>query len=163
MVRYLHTEVDRAALAELPRPRLSRRLLDWVLPLLAAGALASGWLGGHRAALPQMLWGLLIVHALCVIVFGSVVRAAPATLLAAALASPLFAFSPRNETGRLAAFVEALWRAPTLADREGLSHVASLQDWRQNRFTRVLLVAFGISVGSSLAAGLGTLWLLTRL
>jgi pheromone shutdown-related protein TraB len=163
MVRYLHTEVDRAALTELPRPRLSRRLLDWVLPLIGAGAIASGFLGGHRAALPQMLWGLLIVHGFCVIVFGSVVRAAPATLLTAAVASPLFAFAPRNETGRLAAFVEALWRAPTLADREGLSHVASLQDWRQNRFTRVLLVAFGISVGSSLAAGLGTLWLLTRL
>jgi pheromone shutdown protein TraB len=110
-----------------------------------------------------MLWGVCIVHAVCVLGLGLLVRAGPLTLFSAVLASPLYALVPERTPGRLAAFVEAWWRTPTLADREGLSQVASLRDWFQNRFTRVLLVGFAVSVGSSIAAGLGTLWLLTRL
>ena len=41
-----------------------------------------------------------------------------------------------------------------------LSQVASLRDWYQNRFTRVLLVGFAVTVGSRVAAVLGVLWLL---
>jgi len=60
----------------------------------------------------------------------------------------------------VAAFLEASLRQPTLGDREGLSQVASLQDWFQNRFTRVLLVGFAVTIGSSVASVFGVIWLL---
>lgn len=163
MVRYLNVEVDREALAQIPAPAWSRRAARWLVPLVGLGALVWASTVGHRSLLPQMLWGLCVVHAVCVLGLGSLVRAGPLTLLSAALSSPFFAFIPESNPGRLAALVEAWWRTPTLADREGLSQVSSLRDWFQNRFTRVLLVGFAVTVASSIAAGLGTLWLLTRL
>jgi pheromone shutdown protein TraB len=63
----------------------------------------------------------------------------------------------------LAAWVEAALRRPTLADREGLSQVASLADWRQNRFTRVLIIGFATTVGSTLGAIVGTIIVLALL
>jgi pheromone shutdown protein TraB len=63
------------------------------------------------------------------------------------------------DAGQWAAFLQARTRPPELADREGLSQVSSLAEWYANRFTRVLLVGFLVSIGSASAAALGVLWL----
>jgi pheromone shutdown protein TraB len=63
----------------------------------------------------------------------------------------------------LAAWVEATLRRPTLADCEGLGQVASLADWRQNRFTRVLIVGFAATAGAALGAVFATIALLALL
>lgn len=159
MVRYLNTVVDRQQLSEIPPPSWTRRLSRWVLPALGLVALYLGLRQGLEQLRP-MLIGLGIVHGVCVLAPALLVRAQPATLLVAPLASLLFAFLPQSEAGRLAAWLEAKQRPPTLEDREALSKVASLRDWRQNRFTRVLLVGFAVTAGSALAALLGVLWLL---
>jgi pheromone shutdown-related protein TraB len=173
MVGYLHTPVDRDALSQIPPPSWLRRVASWVLPLLGLGALVSallsstawsaGW-GGHFETpgqrLRRMLIGLVLIHALCVIGPAVLARARLLTLLLAPLASSVLSFLPRADAGRVAAFLEASLRRPTLADREGLSQVASLQDWFQNRFTRVLLVGFAVTVGSSVASAFGVIWLL---
>ena len=90
-----------------------------------------------------------------VAMFALLARAQLLTVLAAALAAPITALIPRLDAGVLAAWVEAALRRPSVADCEGLSRVASLADWRQNRFTRVLLVGFATSVGSTLGALVG--------
>jgi pheromone shutdown-related protein TraB len=163
MVGYLHTPVDRDALSQLPSPSWLRRVSGWVLPLLGLGAWAlAGYLGDAASTgerLRRMLIGLVIIHALCVVGPAVLARARLLTLLVAPLASLLVAFLPRADAGRVAAYVEASLRRPSLADREGLSQVASLRDWFQNRFTRVLLVGFAVTVGSSVAACLGVIWL----
>ena len=171
MVGYLNTPVDRDALSQIPPPSWLRRIAGWVLPLLGLGALASvllssaAWVdGGHFETpghrLRRMLVGLVLIHALCVIGPAVLARARLLTLLLAPLASSVLSFLPRADAGRMAAFLEASLRQPTLGDREGLSQVASLQDWFQNRFTRVLLVGFAVTIGSSVASAFGVLWLL---
>ena len=174
MVGYLNTSVDRDALSQIPPPSWLRRISSWVLPLLGLLALASatlsstawsaGWESGHFETLGQrlrrMLIGLVLIHSLCVIGPAVLARARLLTLLLAPLASSVLSFLPRADAGRVAAFVEASLRRPTLADREGLSQVASLQDWFQNRFTRVLLVGFAVTIGSSVASAFGVIWLL---
>ncbi|HEU4577979.1 MAG TPA: TraB/GumN family protein [Polyangiaceae bacterium] len=174
MVGYLHTPVDREALSQIPPPSWLRRVGSWVLPVLGLGALASaffssaawsaGWDGGHFETpgqrLRRMLVGLVLIHALSVIAPAALARARWLTLLLAPLASSVLAFLPRADAGRMAAFLEASLRPPTVADREGLSQVASLQDWFQNRFTRVLLVGFAVTIGSKVAAACGVAWLL---
>jgi pheromone shutdown-related protein TraB len=158
MVGYLHTPVDRDALSQIPPPSWLRRVSSWVLPLLGVGACVLGLYSGERWG--RMLIGLAIIHTLCVVGPALLARARLVTLLVAPLASLLTAFLPRADAGRVAAYVEASLRRPTLADREGLSQVASLRDWFANRFTRVLLVGFAVTVGSSVAAALGVIWLL---
>jgi len=164
MVGYLHTPVDRDALSQVPAPSWLRRLSSWVLPLLglAAAALAvySEDVASSGERLRRMLIGLVLIHTLCVLGPALLARARLLTLLVAPLASVLLAFLPRADAGRVAAYVEASLRRPTLADREGLSQVASLRDWFQNRFTRVLLVGFAVTVGSSVAGFFGVIWLL---
>jgi pheromone shutdown protein TraB len=164
MVGYLHTPVDRDALSQIPPQSWLRRASSWVVPLLgfAAWALAlySGEAEGSLERMRRMLIGLVLIHTLCVLGPALLARARLLTLLVAPLASVLLAFVPRADAGRVAAYVEASLRRPTLADREGLSRVASLGDWFQNRFTRVLLVGFAVTMGSSVAACLGVIWLL---
>ena len=159
MVRYLNTPVDRAELSQIPPPSWSRRLLRWVLPVLALLALYLGLRHGLEPLWP-MLIGLGVLHVACVLAPALLVRAHPVTLLVAPIASLLFAFLPQSDAGRLAAWLEAKQRPPTLEDREALSKVASLRDWRQNRFTRVLLVGFAVTAGSATASLLGVFWLL---
>jgi pheromone shutdown-related protein TraB len=159
MVRYLNTPVDRQELSKIPPPSLARRLLRWVVPALGLLALYLG-LRADPAQLRTMFIGLGLLHLACVLAPALLVRARPATLMVAPLASLLFAFLPTSDAGRLAAWLEAKQHPPTLEDREALSKVASLKDWRQNRFTRVLLVGFAVTAGSATAAVLGVLWLL---
>lgn len=159
MVRYLHTPVDRQELSLIPAPGWPRRIASWVLPALALFALYQGLRHGSEQLRP-MLIGLAVLHGLCVLAPALLVRAQLGTLLVAPLASLVFSFLPQRDTGRLAAWLEAKQRPPTLEDREALSKIASLQEWRQNRFTRVLLVGFAVTAGSALATLLGVCWLL---
>lgn len=163
MVRYLHAEVDREALSEIPpRSRLSR-IAPWVLPAIVLAVFYVGASLRPRDMPAQLaVWAAL--NAGLVAVFTLIARAQPVTVLATALAAPLTALVPRLDAGMLAAWVEARLRRPSVADREGLSQVASLADWRQNRFTRALLVGFSATVGSRLGAWVGAavlvVWLL---
>jgi len=159
MVAYLNTPVDRDALSQIPPTGWRRRAASWLLPLLGLAALYHGYSAGW-AELRRMLLGLVVAHAVCVLGPALLARARWLTLLVAPLASLLLAFLPRADAGRVAAYVEASLRRPTLADREGLSQVASLQDWLRNRFTRVLLVGFAVTGGFAVARALGVVWLL---
>ena len=159
MVGYLHTPVDRDALSQIPPPSALRRASHWLVPAFGVLALALGAAERPAEVWRQMLIGLFAIHLLCVVALGSVARAAPLALVAAALASPLLAFIPRADAGQWAAFLQARSRPPEPADREGLSQISSPSDWYANRFTRVLLVGFLVSIASAVAAVLGVSWL----
>lgn len=154
MVRYLHAEVDRAALSEVPPPSWVSRLAPWVLPLLVLSIFAVAWRSRpHELGSLFVAWA--VPNAAFVALAGLLARARPLTALAAALASPFTALIPRFDAGVLAAWVEAATRRPTVADCEGLSQVASLADWRRNRFTRVLVIGFATTVGATIGAVFG--------
>jgi pheromone shutdown protein TraB len=106
--------------------------------------------------LRELCWAWVLPNSACVAVFSLLARARPLSILAAALAAPVTALLPRVDAGSCAALVEAGLRRPSVADCEGLSRIASLQDWRENRFTRVLIVGFAASVGATLGALVGT-------
>jgi pheromone shutdown protein TraB len=162
MVRYLHAHVDRHALSEIPPPSWLSRIAPWVLPAIVFSAFY--FAGRVRPLrLDELLTAWLITNAAFVATFALLARAQLLTVLAAALVAPITALIPRLDAGVLAAWVEAALRRPSVLDCEGLSQVASLADWRQNRFTRVLLVGFAASVGSTLGALVGAAAVLTLL
>lgn len=162
MVRYLNAEVDRDALSELPARSWLSRIGPWLLPAIVLVAFYVALRSPPRE-LGRLLGAWALPNAAFVALFALVARAQLLTVLAATLAAPLVALIPRLDAGMLAAWVEALLRRPALADCEGLSQVASLADWRQNRFTRVLIIGFAATVGGTLGAVVGTIAVLALL
>lgn len=152
MAKYLHAEVDRELLSEIPPRGWLGRLAPWVIPL---GVLALFYraLAGGELALALLAWGS--ANALVVSAATLLARAKLATALIAGLAAPLVALLPHVPGGSAAAWLEARLRRPGLADAEGLSRVSSLGDWFSNRFTHVLLVGVAATVGAALGAALG--------
>jgi pheromone shutdown protein TraB len=162
MVRYLHAEVDRNALSEIPPRSWLSRIAPWLLPAIVLACFYVAW-RSRPHELGSLLTAWSVPNAFFVAAFAFAARAQPLTVLAAALTAPLSALVPRFDAGMLAAWVEAALRRPTLAEREGLSQVASLADWRQNRFTRVLMIGFAATLGSTLGAIVGAALVLAML
>ena len=162
MVRYLHAEVDRAALSQIPPPSWLRKTAPWLLPGIVLLALVLAWREGALSARALLAtWAL--PNTVAVGLFALLARARPTAALAAAATAPITALIPQLDAGMVAAFVES-WRRPQSVDeREALSQVASLAGWRKNQFTRVLLVGAITSVGGVLGALVGAALLLARL
>jgi pheromone shutdown-related protein TraB len=160
MVNYLHAEVDRKALSEIPRPSWLSRSTRWVFLLIFLAVLGRVVASGGQGELLLVLSGWAVACAVFAGAFALLARAHPLTVLAAALSAPLLVLLPGTGAGIAAAYAEAWLRRPTQSDCEGLSQVSSLADWKRNRFTRVLTVAFVTSVGSGIGAFAGVLWML---
>lgn len=160
MVGYLNVEVDRRALSEIPGPSLLRRASPWLLPCVAVAAFYRGYAERGLPGLAELGVAWLLCTALIASLLTLPARPRPLTLLALLLASPFGALLPPIAPAMLAAHVEARSRRPDVSDGEGLSRVSSLKDWYANRFTRVLLVGFAATVGSTLAAAAATFCLL---
>jgi pheromone shutdown-related protein TraB len=162
MVRYLHADVDRNALSEIPPPSWLRRVLPWVVPAIVLASFYAV-LRARPSYIEELATAWIIPNTAFVAAFALAARAQLLTVLASALAAPITALIPRLDAGIVAARVEATLRRPGVTDCEGLSHVASLADWRQNRFTRVLIIGFATTVGSTLGALVGAIVVLTLL
>jgi pheromone shutdown-related protein TraB len=162
MVRYLEAAVDRNALSEIPPPSWLGRVAPWVVPLAVLASFYAAW-RERPHELPELLAAWLIINFSVVAALAWAARAHPLAALAGALFAPLAGLLPKVDAGRLAAWLEARWRRPTVADCEALSQISSLTDWRANRFTRVLLVGFATTVGSTLGALAGAITVLALL
>jgi pheromone shutdown-related protein TraB len=163
MVRYLSTEVDREALSQIPPPSLLSKVARWIIPAIVLGAFSAGYYQHEVQGLKQMVFAWVLPTSILAGLFSVLARAKLLTVVATSMASPLTTLNPTIGAGTVAGFVEAWLRRPTLEDCEGLSSVASLSDWYGNRFARVLLVAFGATIGATLGAYVGAAWLLKLL
>jgi pheromone shutdown-related protein TraB len=162
MVRYLHADVDRASLSQIPPPSWSRRMAPWVLPLVLLASVY--WAQRSRPLdVAGLLTAWVVPNAVFVAAFALLARAHLLTVVSAALAAPLTALIPRLDAGMVAAFVQAALRRPSSSDGEGLSQVASIRGWLDNRFTHALLVAFSARVGSALGAFIAAIAVLALL
>lgn len=162
MVRYLHADVDRAALSQIPPSSWLRKTAPWLLPGIVLLAFALAWRQG-ALSLGALLATWALPNIAVVGLFSLLARARPMAALAAAVSAPITALIPQLDAGMVAAFVEAWRRPPSLEEREGLSQVSSLAGWRSNQFTRVLLVGVITGVGGVVGALIGAALLLARL
>lgn len=163
MVRYLSTPVDREALSQIPPPSLLSKVVKWIIPAIVVGAFFVGYQQHEVQGLKQMVFAWVLPTSILAGLFSVLAGAKLLTVVATSMASPLTTLNPTIGAGMVAGFVEAWLRRPTVEDCEGLSSVASLSDWYNNRFARVLLVAFGATIGASLGAYVGAAWLLKLL
>ncbi len=158
MVRYLHEPVDRERLSHIPPPSLLSQCLKWVIPALVLWLFYRGYAAHEGQGLKEALLAWVIPNATLAGLLCAVAGARVITVLCAAVASPITSLNPLINAGMVAAFVEAWLRRPSVADCEGLGEISSLKDWYANRFTRVLLVGLGATVGSALGGWVGLSW-----
>ena len=83
----------------------------------------------------------------CIIALGH-----PLAVLVSLACAPITSLNPFISVGILSGLVQAVLRKPRVCDAENLSaDVASLKGFYRNRISRVLLVFFLSSLGSSIA------------
>jgi len=146
---------DTASLASLesipPRGWFSRAA-KWIIPLLIIAVIVAGFFRADFSVFMQMLWRWVLwnggLAALgCVLALGH-----PLAILVSFLCAPFTTLNPLIGVGILSGLVQATVRKPRVCDAENISADAvSLKGLYRNRISRVLLVFFLSSLGSSIA------------
>jgi pheromone shutdown-related protein TraB len=164
MQRYLHTPIDRAALATLPPPGPWGAIAKWIIPALIIAAFFYGATKAEGQSWREMLAAWIIPNTVMAMLMTTIAGGTLISILAAGLASPITSLNPLIGAGMVVGVVEAWRRKPTVEDAERIND--DVQSWRgfyKNAFTRVLLVAIAANIGSALGAWVGGAWLLAIL
>jgi pheromone shutdown-related protein TraB len=161
--RLLEAGYDGEDLSEIsripPKSPLSRGL-PWVLPLAIVllfifGFTAGDWHKASEAALAWVLANGLLSSLGTLIALGH-----PLTIASAFVAAPITSLNPMIGAGFVTAIVQAFVVPPTVKDLETIGDdIGTFRGWWKNRMTRVMLVFFLSSFGSSIGTLVSFHWL----
>jgi pheromone shutdown-related protein TraB len=145
-----------AELETIPPKSLLSKAARWIIPVLILGIIAAGFLlsfsRGDFNEFQNMLrlwvlWNGSLAALGCIIALGH-----PLAILVSFLGAPITSLNPFIGVGILSGLVQAAIRKPQVSDAENISaDSASLKGMYRNRITRILLVFFLSSLGSSIA------------
>jgi pheromone shutdown-related protein TraB len=134
-----------------PRGWFSKSI-KWIIPVIILGLIVTGFVrADFNQALEKLLTYVLLNGGLaslgCIIALGH-----PLAILVSFLCAPFTTFVPFIGVGMISGLVQATINKPNVSDAENISaDAASLKGIYRNRITRVLLVFFFSSLGSSIA------------
>jgi pheromone shutdown protein TraB len=155
---------ERAALDELPPPGKVLRTLKWAVPVIVLAAFSVGYYRHAGEGLKDMLVAWVLPNAILASVLSLVAGSRLLSALTAFVASPITSLNPTIVAGIPVGLVEAWLRKPTVEDCERVREDSkTLRGLYRNRFTRVLLVFVGATVGSALGGYAGLTWLIALL
>jgi pheromone shutdown-related protein TraB len=149
-------DVDVAALETIPQVSRAWRWVGWGVPALIVGSLiALGFTRGAAVARENALFWIL-ANAIPTAVGGVLALGHGATVVAAALASPLTSLTPAIGAGYVGAFVQAWVRPPRVREFGSVGDdVTTLRGWWSSRLLKVLLVFLLTSFGSMIGRWVG--------
>jgi pheromone shutdown-related protein TraB len=133
-----------------PRSRLSRAV-KWIIPLLILGLITAGFFRADLSVFLEMLrywvlWNGSLAALGCILALGH-----PLAIVVSFAGAPITSLNPFIGVGILSGLVQALVRKPRVCDAENIAEdVISLKGAYRNRISRVLLVFFLSSIGSSI-------------
>jgi pheromone shutdown-related protein TraB len=160
----LGAPVDRAALERVPPPSLAWRILRWAVPAVFLAALAWGWRRSEPAEFVETLLAWIVPTSLGAGGATLLAGGSPLAVLSALAVAPIAAIHPRLGTGMVVGAVEAIRRRPSAADRERLpDDLQTLQGFRENPVTRILLIAMASGIGTAIGFWVGVGWVASRL
>ena len=149
-------ESDLAELETIPSNSLLSKAAKWIIPVLILAVIAAGFFisysRGDFSEFQNMLrlwvlWNGSLAALGCVIALGH-----PLAILVSFFGAPITSLNPFIGVGILSGIVQAAVRKPQVSDAENIAaDAASLKGMYRNRITRVLLVFFLSSLGSSIA------------
>lgn len=161
--RRLADQSDPNCIAELcqipPKPRLSK-ILPWVIPAVVIGLFVVGFLFGDRSRLTEAAIAWVLANGLLSAAGAILALGHPLTIVTAFVAAPITSLNPTIGAGFVTGLVQAMIAGPTVRDLEEAGNdLATARGWWSNRLTRVLLVFFFSSLGSSLGTLVAFSWL----
>jgi len=161
--RQLQQETPQDIIAELntipPKPLISK-IIPWLIPAVVAILFVVGFFLGDReriagAAVAWVLANGILSAAGAIIAFGH-----PLSIVTAFVAAPITSLNPTIGAGMVTGLVQALLAPPTVRDLEKVGDdLATLRGWWGNRMTRILLVFFFSSLGSTIGTFVAFHWL----
>ncbi|MDA3956472.1 TraB/GumN family protein [Oceanispirochaeta sp.] len=153
-------ESDLKEISSLPVRGLGSKMLPWIIPALILAIVVTGFItSGIDVGLRMLLVWVLANGTLAAL--GAILALAhPLTILGSFLAAPITSMNPTIGVGMVSGIMEYFFRKPRVSDMESLQDdVTSLRGWYRNRISRILLVFFFSSLGSSI----GTFYALPRI
>jgi pheromone shutdown-related protein TraB len=151
---------DMEELSSIPPKSLTSKAIPWVFPFLVVALFVFGFLGGNwdkaqEAALAWILANGLLSSIGTLVAFGH-----PLTIASAFVAAPITSLNPMIGAGFVTALVQSFVVAPTVKDMERISDdMTTVKGWWRNRMTRVMLVFFFSSLGSTIGTFVSFHWL----
>jgi len=145
-----------AELEIIPPKTLFSKAVRWIIPGLIIAIISAGFLLGFfnhdfteflDSLRLWVLWNGTLAALGCIIALGH-----PLAVLVSFLGAPITSLNPFIGVGILSGLVQAAVRKPRVSDAENISSdVSSLKGVYRNRISKVLLVFFLSSLGSSIA------------
>jgi pheromone shutdown-related protein TraB len=125
--------------------------IPWLISVAVIALIASGFIrNGAKEGFSMLLVWILANGTLAAL--GSIIALAhPLTILISFAAAPFTSMNPTIGVGIVTGIIQAWIRKPRVEDLENLnSDITSLKGFYKNRLTKVLLVFFFSSIGSSI-------------
>lgn len=164
MKEYFDKEVDLAPLEIVAPPSKVWTVIKWLFPVVLLASFAYGFVTKGSEGLENMLIAWVLPNGIFCMLACLLVRAKPLSVIAGFFVSPLTSLTPVIGAGVVIGLLEAWLRRPTVEDCERVVDEAhSLKGFFRNPVTRVLLVAFAATLGSSLGAWVGIGWIVALL
>jgi len=145
-----------AELETVPPKTLLSKIARWIIPVLILAVIAAGFLisfsRGNFSEFHNMLRLWVLWNGSLAALGAILALAHPLAILVSFLGAPITSLNPFIGVGILSGLVQAAVRKPQVSDAENISaDAASLKGMYRNRITRILLVFFLSSLGSSIA------------
>ena len=163
ITRCLDAPPDAETIAEMgiipPKSTLSK-CIPWIVPAIVALLFVVGFFFGDRSRLLDAATAWVLANGTLSALGALLAMGHPLTILSAFVAAPLTSLNPTIGAGFVTALVQAMKVPPTVRDMEQVSDdIAHLSGWWRNRVTRVLLVFFLSSLGSTIGTFVAFGWL----
>jgi pheromone shutdown-related protein TraB len=134
-----------------PRSWFSKAL-KWVIPVLILSIITIGFLRADFSVFVEMIWRWVLWNGSFAALGCTLALGHPLAILVSFLGAPFTTLNPFIGVGILSGLVQATLCKPRVQDAENFSaDIASLKGVYRNRISRVLLVFFLSSLGSSIA------------
>lgn len=144
-------KADLESVTEVPPRNKWVSKLPWLITVAVVALIASGFIrNGAKEGFEMLLVWILANGTLSAI--GAIIALAhPLTIIISFLAAPFTSMNPTIGVGIVTGMIQAWVRKPRVEDLEKLnSDVTSISGFYKNRLTKVLLVFFFSSIGSSI-------------
>ena len=142
---------DVSQISQVPKKSVGAKIAGWIIPLLIVALIAAGFYYGGRQKGLDMITGWFLWNGILAAVGSALAAAHPLTILVSFLSAPFTSMCPFIGVGVVAGLVQAVVCKPKVRDMENMADEAvSIKGFYKNRLTRVLLVFFLSSLGSSI-------------
>jgi pheromone shutdown-related protein TraB len=135
----------------IPPPKLIGKIIPWIIPGIITTVFVLGFIYGDKKVAKDVIIYWIMANGIltsigCILAFSH-----PLTIITGFIAAPITSLNPTIGAGFVTAIVQTLVSKPRIKDFEQLKGKSmKIRDWWSNRITKIFLVFFLSSIGSSI-------------